>query len=258
MLWASSPSDLHPPGKMRNSFGYYLVQYLLFIFNVVFLLAGLNLLGMSVWALLDKVRWLVCISLFAGKTKHGLAIPGFISLSPLCRTIWLFSLKLVCLPRPPLSYFASAFSSSLSRFLDVLVIETQWLVETRLFTRRVLLDRVSSACKITATEQQQQQHSFFPTPKHRVYQRYPMDFDFVLPLAFTRALCPFGRRHLHVSLSSLHISPIRKYNAVVHEKQLYLQTGGESDWDSARVERKIQVFSIEKQNFLHNNTLIVS
>lgn len=39
---------------MRNSIGYYLVQYLLFIFNVVFLLAGLNLLGMSVWALLDK------------------------------------------------------------------------------------------------------------------------------------------------------------------------------------------------------------
>lgn len=40
--------------KMGNSFGFYLVQYLLFIFNVVFLLAGLNLLGMSVWALLDK------------------------------------------------------------------------------------------------------------------------------------------------------------------------------------------------------------
>jgi len=39
---------------MGNSFGFYLVQYLLFIFNVVFLIAGLNLLGISVWALLDK------------------------------------------------------------------------------------------------------------------------------------------------------------------------------------------------------------
>lgn len=39
---------------MGNSFGYYLVQYLLFIFNVVFLLAGLNLMGLSIWALLDK------------------------------------------------------------------------------------------------------------------------------------------------------------------------------------------------------------
>lgn len=39
---------------MGKTFGFYLVQYLLFIFNVVFLLAGLNLLGLSIWALLDK------------------------------------------------------------------------------------------------------------------------------------------------------------------------------------------------------------
>jgi len=39
---------------MGRTFGYYLVQYLMFIFNVVFLLAGLNLLGISIWALLDK------------------------------------------------------------------------------------------------------------------------------------------------------------------------------------------------------------
>jgi len=39
---------------MGSSVGFYLVQYLLFIFNVIFLLAGVNLLGLSVWALLDK------------------------------------------------------------------------------------------------------------------------------------------------------------------------------------------------------------
>ena len=51
--------------KMGNSFGFYLVQYLLFIFNVVFLLAGLNLLGMSVWALLDKVSGFIYMFWFA-------------------------------------------------------------------------------------------------------------------------------------------------------------------------------------------------
>ena len=40
---------------MGNSLGFYVVQYLLFVFNVVFLIAGLNLMGLSVWALLDKV-----------------------------------------------------------------------------------------------------------------------------------------------------------------------------------------------------------
>lgn len=39
---------------MGNSLGFYVVQYLLFVFNVVFLIAGLNLMGLSVWALLDK------------------------------------------------------------------------------------------------------------------------------------------------------------------------------------------------------------